>query len=547
MVHQAKETNPDYTRNSSYAVDVAFDDASNTATIYNECVRPIVYSSLRGYHGSVFAYGQTATGKTHTMAGNRREPGIVPLAVHDCFNYIATKEVEDHRREFLLRVSYLEIYNEQINDLLHPGNSSGIKIFESKKDGVIIRGLKEEVVVSPEQVFALIAAGEAQRHVGATSMNEHSSRSHTIFRLLIESKSTAGNDNSKNNKSVRVSSLSLVDLAGSECIKQTGATGQRKSEGHYINKSLATLGHVVWKLSESSRTGVKEHIPYRDSKLTRLLQPSLSGNAQVAIVCTISPSVEHIDESHNTLKFATRAKRIKQQASVKEVVDESTLLEQYREEIESLKQRLRELESSSKNDRDSDVDGIQQTLEAAINNLQRLILRTRVGTRQDNTQTPNQESSSSENEKEDGKEDYDDGTLESELERLKGLLGSALKQNHSNGNKREVPRSNQLEISDASAAPKGSDAVFPETPERDEEVERLTSRLRKQEMTASLRKADSEFLQQKLQKKEQLLLSAVDVLDRLQVKVEELEQENAQLRSKIQEQADLLALHNIGC
>ena len=137
--------------------------------------------------------------------------------------------------------------------------------------------------------------------------------------------------------------------------------------------------------------------------------------------------------------------------------------------------------------------------------------------------------------------------MESELERLKGLLGSALKQNHSNGNKREVPRSNQLEISEASAAPKGSDAVVPETPERDEEVERLTSRLRKQEMTASLRKADSEFLQQKLQKKEQLLLSAVDVLDRLQVKVEELEQENAQLRAKIQEQADLLALHNIGC
>ena len=138
---------------------------------------------MEGYHGSVFAYGQTSTGKTYTMQGTGDSPGIVPLAVHHCFNYIGAST----EREFLLRVSYMEIYNEQINDLFSPSNNS-IRIYEHKGKGVVVKGMKEEVVISPEQVFALITAGEAHRHIGATEMNENSSRSHTIFRLVIESR-----------------------------------------------------------------------------------------------------------------------------------------------------------------------------------------------------------------------------------------------------------------------------------------------------------------------------------------------------------------------
>ena len=273
-------------------------------------------------------------------------------------------------REFLLRVSYMEIYNEQIFDLLAPpppegrGNGpasparqSSIRIFESKAEGVVIRGLKEEIVTSPEQVFALLAAGEARRRTGSTNMNKQSSRSHSIFRLIVEStgrRRGAEDSGDKDSASastsgpVRVSTLSLVDLAGSESVKATGATGSRQKEGQYINKSLMTLGHVVYKLSDismrasSSTSTAKDHIPYRDSKLTRLLQPSLSGNAQICIICNVSPLVRNLDESHNTLKFATRAKKIKQTATVTEVMDDRTLLQNYREEIEQLKHQLRE-------------------------------------------------------------------------------------------------------------------------------------------------------------------------------------------------------------
>ena len=263
-------------------------------------------------------YGQTSTGKTHTMTGSKAAPGILPLAVQDCFRFVASGK--DEIREYLLRISYLEIYNEQIIDLLSE-TPHAVRIFESPKEGVVVRGLREEVVTSPQDVYDWVAQGELRRQVGSTNMNKHSSRSHAIFRLWIESKSPEGG--------VRVSSLSLVDLAGSESVRLTGNTGDRQKEGQYINKSLTTLGQVVFKLSELKRrhddNTMKSHIPYRDSKLTRLLQPSLSGNAQIVLISCISPQVSHLQESHNTLKFAIRAKRIQQHATVSEVSDEKTM------------------------------------------------------------------------------------------------------------------------------------------------------------------------------------------------------------------------------
>ena len=227
--------NPDYdsydyqnstsekSKKTAYGFDHLFFPVSKTVEIYNMAVKSIVAAALEGYHGSVFAYGQTATGKTFTMQGTADEPGIVPLAVHDCFSYIRQRNGMSKDREFLLRMSYMEIYNEQINDLLSPSSLQTIRIYESRGKGVVVKGMKEEVVISAEQVFALVAAGEAHRHIGSTEMNANSSRSHTIFRLVIESKAMNTNSKSK----VRVSTLSLVDLAGSESVKSTHTSGER--------------------------------------------------------------------------------------------------------------------------------------------------------------------------------------------------------------------------------------------------------------------------------------------------------------------------------
>ncbi|CAM9767479.1 unnamed protein product, partial [Hapterophycus canaliculatus] len=226
-----------------FTYDHLFDPVSDTEDIYEHAVRRVILATMGGFHGAVFAYGQTSTGKTHTMQGTEEQPGIIPLAIEECFSYVSTSNDD---REFLFRVSYLEIYNEQINDLLCPASTmANVRILESKKLGVQLQGVKEEVVISPQQVYALISAGEAQRHVGSTDANKNSSRSHTIFRMVIESRSRS----SKRGRSV-MSTLSLVDLAGSESVRLANTHGQRQIEGGFINKSLLTLGKVVSMLTE---------------------------------------------------------------------------------------------------------------------------------------------------------------------------------------------------------------------------------------------------------------------------------------------------------
>jgi len=341
------------TRCLEYVYDHLFYPEHSTEKIYTEVTQDIVVSAMEGYHGTIFAYGQTSTGKTYTMQGTSSCPGIIPLAVDTVFDYIENVQ----NKEFLLRVSYLEIYNEQVVDLLSPSSTTGIQILNSQSGKVVIRGLKEEVVVSPDQVYSLITSGEAYRHTAETSFNRESSRSHTIFRLVIESRSLDRNvacttPNSLQ-KPVLVSVLNLVDLAGSEGGRLSNTSGKERREGHFINKSLHTLSHVIFKLSELAdietavdrnevpkKSASSIHIPYRDSKLTRLLQSSLSGNAQVAVVCTISPAFRSLDETHNTLKFASRAKRVRNRATVNEVGDDKALLKQYREEIMRLKGQL---------------------------------------------------------------------------------------------------------------------------------------------------------------------------------------------------------------
>nr|KYP46210.1 Centromere-associated protein E [Cajanus cajan] len=319
---------------SSYAFDHIFDEGSTNASVYELLAKDIIHAALDGFNGTAFAYGQTSSGKTFTMNGSETDLGVIPRAVRDIFATIETMS----DREFLIRVSYMEIYNEEINDLLVVENQK-LQIHESLERGVFVAGLKEEIVNNAEQVLDLIKAGEVNRHFGETNMNVRSSRSHTIFRMVIESK---GKDSISSNDSindvVRVSVLNLVDLAGSERIAKTGADGVRLKEGKYINKSLMVLGNVINKLSEGSKQ--RGHIPYRDSKLTRILQPALGGNAKTSIICTIAPEEIHIEETRGTLQFASRAKRITNCVQVNEILTDAALLKRQQLEIEELRKKL---------------------------------------------------------------------------------------------------------------------------------------------------------------------------------------------------------------
>ncbi|XP_023517696.1 kinesin-like protein KIN-7K, chloroplastic [Cucurbita pepo subsp. pepo] len=314
----------------AYAYDRVFGPTTTTRNVYDIAAQHVVSGAMDGVNGTIFAYGVTSSGKTHTMHGDQRSPGIIPLAVKDAFSIIQ----ETPNREFLLRVSYLEIYNEVVNDLLNPAGQN-LRIREDAQ-GTFVEGIKEEVVLSPAHALSLIAAGEEHRHVGSTNFNLLSSRSHTIFTLTIES-SPCG-ESSEEGESVNLSQLNLIDLAGSESSKAE-TTGIRRKEGSYINKSLLTLGTVISKLTD----GRANHIPYRDSKLTRLLQSSLSGHGRVSLICTVTPASSSSEETHNTLKFAHRAKHIEIQAAQNKIIDEKSLIKKYQNEIRCLKEELDQL------------------------------------------------------------------------------------------------------------------------------------------------------------------------------------------------------------
>eukprot|EP00762_Andalucia_godoyi_P005586 ANDGO_00512.mRNA.1 Kinesin-like protein KIN-7L len=339
---------------ATYSFDRVYDINDETNQIYQEVAQKIVHSALDGFNGTIFAYGQTSSGKTFTMHGVPDCPGIIPQAVSDIFSSLAAKV----DREFLVRVSYLEIYNEVVRDLLSP-QSGPLKIHEDVDRGIFVGDLKEEVVMNAEEVLSLMKQGENNRHVGATNMNERSSRSHTIFRMMIESRS-------REDGNVRLSTLNLVDLAGSERAVATGAEGQRLKEGAHINKSLLTLGTVIAKLSSGES---QSHIPYRDSKLTRILQPALGGNSLTSIIATITPAGMNCEESHSTLKFASRAKKIKNSAHINEVVfDDQALLKRYIKEIETLRTQIRDQEESGK--QDEEIQRLQEVHKDVLTKLE---------------------------------------------------------------------------------------------------------------------------------------------------------------------------------
>ncbi|NXN34094.1 CENPE protein, partial [Nycticryphes semicollaris] len=321
-----------------FSYDRVFHSSDNTHQLYEGVAVPIIKSAVQGYNGTIFAYGQTASGKTYTMMGNDDSVGIIPKAIQHIFKVIC----EIPEREFLLRVSYMEIYNETITDLLCDSRKKKpLGIREDVNRNTYVEDLIEEVVVAPEQVMEWIRKGEKNRHYGETKMNEHSSRSHTIFRMIIESRERSDPANTNCDGAVMVSHLNLVDLAGSERASQTGSEGVRLKEGCNINRSLFILGQVIKKLCDDT----SGFINYRDSKLTRILQNSLGGNAKTVIICTITPV--SFDETLSTLQFANTAKRMKNTPKVNEVLDDDALLKRYRKEILDLKKQLEEVSSKT--------------------------------------------------------------------------------------------------------------------------------------------------------------------------------------------------------
>jgi len=342
-----------------FRYDNVFSPHDHNSRVYDAAAKRLVRRVMEGYHGTVFAYGMTGTGKTFSMQGTAQSPGVIPLSITDIFSYIR----ENPEREFLLRVSYLEIYNERIYDLLSP-NAGGvgapqqeeIKLREDSKRGVYAAPLKEEIVQSPTQLLRVIARGDQARRTGSTQFNARSSRSHAVVQIVVESRERAGSD-TKNGLpgGVLVSTLSLIDLAGSE---KAAETKERRTEGSHINKSLLTLGNVISRLSTKDADGEKEkdqkHLPYRDSKLTRLLQPALSGGSLVSILCTISlasptnAAVAHTGETLNTLGFASRAKNNivshakRNESHPAHAGGAAALLDRYRLEIDDLKKQLDE-------------------------------------------------------------------------------------------------------------------------------------------------------------------------------------------------------------
>lgn len=314
----------------TFTFDSVYDWSSKQFELYDETFRPLVDSVLQGFNGTIFAYGQTGTGKTYTMEGVRGDPekrGVIP----NSFDHIFTHISRSQNQQYLVRASYLEIYQEEIRDLLSKDQSKRLELKERPDTGVYVKDLSSFVTKSVKEIEHVMNVGNQNRSVGATNMNEHSSRSHAIFVITIEC-SEVGLDGENH---IRVGKLNLVDLAGSERQAKTGAQGERLKEATKINLSLSALGNVISALVDGKST----HIPYRDSKLTRLLQDSLGGNAKTVMVANIGPASYNVEETLTTLRYANRAKNIKNKPRVNEDPKDA-LLREFQEEIARLKAQL---------------------------------------------------------------------------------------------------------------------------------------------------------------------------------------------------------------
>lgn len=330
----------------TFAFDKVFGPSSRQKELFEQSISPIVNEVLEGYNCTIFAYGQTGTGKTYTMegGGTRKtkngelptDAGVIPRAVRQIFDIL-----ESQCAEYSMKVTFLELYNEEITDLLAPEEpkfpvpedktKKPIALMEDGKGFVFVRGLEEEVVYSAGEIYKILDKGSAKRRTAETLLNKQSSRSHSIFSITIHIKELTH----EGEEMIKIGKLNLVDLAGSENISRSGARDGRAREAGEINKSLLTLGRVINALVEHSG-----HVPYRDSKLTRLLRDSLGGKTKTCIIATISPSVYCLEETLSTLDYAHRAKNIKNKPEVNQRMMKSAVIKDLYYEIDRLKQEV---------------------------------------------------------------------------------------------------------------------------------------------------------------------------------------------------------------
>ena len=322
--------------NYKFNFDRIFQPSSTQEEIYSYGVKGIIDSVLNGYNGTVLAYGQTGSGKTYTMQGeigNEKTKGIIPRMIKHVFDYI---HEQNSSSEFMLKVSMIEIYQEKIRDLLDISRVN-LPIRQDSIKGIYVDGCSERYVGCPRDVLNALELGANNRVQAATNMNEHSSRSHSIFILTI-------NQTNKKEGFSKIGKLYLVDLAGSEKISKSGVTGFNIIEAEKINLSLTTLGRVIYNLTD----GKSQHVPYRESKLTRVLQESLGGNSKTCLIITCSPSIYNESETLSTLRFGERAKKIKNKPKINKevtVAELQKLIAQLKENLKKANARITQLEN----------------------------------------------------------------------------------------------------------------------------------------------------------------------------------------------------------
>ncbi|KAI6167000.1 P-loop containing nucleoside triphosphate hydrolase protein [Pisolithus thermaeus] len=318
----------------TYPFDLVFGPEADQAMIYHEVVSPLLDEVIMGYNCTLFAYGQTGTGKTYTMQGDltptpmgnpSAQAGMIPRVLFRLFHRLETSVVD-----YSVKISFVELYNEELRDLLANEMLPPLDRHNpwGKAKGVFIQGLEDIPVKDARDALALLTKGSHRRQIAATKFNDHSSRSHSVFSITVHTKETSniGDD------LLKVGKLNLVDLAGSENIARSGAENKRAREAGMINQSLLTLGRVINALVDRS-----PHVPYRESKLTRLLQDSLGGRTKTCIIATISPARSNMEETLSTLDYAIRAKSIRNKPELNQRMTRNSLLKEYVAEIERLK------------------------------------------------------------------------------------------------------------------------------------------------------------------------------------------------------------------
>ncbi|KAL4882408.1 P-loop containing nucleoside triphosphate hydrolase protein [Aspergillus karnatakaensis] len=327
---------PNALSNKTYTFDKVFSPGADQVTVYEDVVLPIVTEMLAGYNCTIFAYGQTGTGKTYTMSGDMTDTlgilsdnaGIIPRVLYSLFDKLA-------ETESTVKCSFIELYNEELRDLLSAEENPKLKIYENEQKkghmSTVVQGMEETFIDSASTGIKLLQQGSHKRQVAATKCNDLSSRSHTVFTITVNIKRTT----ESGEEYVCPGKLNLVDLAGSENIQRSGAENKRATEAGLINKSLLTLGRVINALVDKS-----QHIPYRESKLTRLLQDSLGGRTKTCIIATVSPARTNLEETISTLDYAFRAKNIRNKPQINSTMPKKTLLREFTAEIEKLKGEL---------------------------------------------------------------------------------------------------------------------------------------------------------------------------------------------------------------